>query len=210
MQDPEKTFTGTRGDRRFTSRQPVDLRMSPGQKIIQVAERWVNLHEVAANAAWDDLSTPGEDQRALDLRDAMRASGWQEGWSYCAALVEAVWRTAYVELGAPIELLLEISRKLTPSVMQSFRNWEGSISLEPEPGAIFFMQLGSGWQGHAGIVVRRGIGKVATIEGNTSPDPATPEADREGDGVFRRVRTLDFKPRPGLWMRGFLNPLPLG
>ena len=187
----------------------MDTNVSPGEKIIEVATRWLNLHEVAANAVWDDLGTQGPDRRAEELKDAMRASGWQEGWSYCAALVEAVWRTAYVELGAPAGLITEIGRRLTPSVMASLRNWEGHTSLWPEPGAIFFMQKGRSWQGHAGIVVQHVVDRISTIEGNTSPEPRTTEADREGDGVFKRVRPVSFAPRTGLWMRAFLNPLPL-
>jgi len=196
-------------EQRFTPPSPIDLRMQPGEKIVEVATRWVNLHEVASNAQWDDLGTPGSDRRAKDLLDAMLASGWQRGWAYCIAFAEAVWRTAYVELGAPASIITEIGKKLTPSVMSSYTNWQDQISHDPEPGAIGFLQKGQSWHGHAVIVVQRVVDRMATIEGNTSPDPATPEADREGDGVFKRVRKMSFEPSKGLWLRGFLNPLPL-
>lgn len=128
----------------------------------------------------------------------------------CASFVEAVWRTAYRELDAPPALLGEIGLKLTPSVMQSLTNWQDRITREPVPGAIFFLQKGRAWQGHAGIVVLGAGARFATIEGNTSPDPADAAQDREGDGIFRRTRSLDWTEKPGLWLRGFLAPLEVG
>jgi len=178
-----------------------------GERIIAAATQFVGLHEVKANAEWDDPATSGKDQAAQDLRNALKASGWMLGWPYCAAFAEACWRIAYVGLGAPDAIQARIGLRLTPSVMQSFNNWKGEISLVPEPGAIFFMQMGQGATGHAGIVVQASHEKFSTIEGNTSPQPGTAEADREGDGVFKKIRRLDFTPKTGLWLRGFLNPL---
>jgi hypothetical protein len=59
---------------------------------------------------WDDPATPEPDAAAAELRQLMAACGWQPGWPYCAAFVEAVWRTAYTELGAPATLLAELSQ----------------------------------------------------------------------------------------------------
>ena len=179
----------------------------PGEKIVEVATRFLHLQETTSNAVWDDPSTPGLDASASDLRKLLEGTGWQAGWPYCAAFCEAVWRQAYVELEASAILVQRIAKRLTPSVMASFKNWEGQISTVPKPGALFFMQKGDSWQGHAGIVVRLGKDIIATIEGNTSPDPKDATVDREGDGVFRRVRSLSFTKRSGLWLRGFLNPL---
>lgn len=180
-----------------------------GEKIISVASGFVGLQEVKQNAEWDNPSTAGRDGAAESLRKALKASGWLMGWPYCAAFVEACWRIAYTDLGAPAELLSRIATKLTPSVMQSYNNWiPDSKDTTPQPGAIFFMEMGRSGKGHAGIVIHRNGDAFSTIEGNTSPMPGTAMADREGDGIFKKVRLLDFTQKSGLWLRGFLNPIP--
>ena len=183
--------------------------MTPGEKIVEVATRFVGLHETAANVAWDNPATPEADASAVELKKLLLSVGWQDGWSYCSAFCEAVWKQAYTELKTQPIILQRIATMLTPSVMDSLRNWTGHIATVGQPGAIFFMQKGSSWQGHAGIVCKVSGDKMATIEGNTSPDPKDADADREGDGIFRRTRNA-IPPsieRPGLWLRGFLNPL---
>lgn len=179
-----------------------------GAEIIATAQRFVGLQETRANAEWDNPSTAGRDAAAEELRRVLKVAGWQMGWPYCAAFVEATWRLAYAALLAPDELQTRIALRLTPSVMQSFQNWRAEINLTPLPGAIFFMQMGKTGKGHAGLVVRSAGETFSTIEGNTSPQAGTADADREGDGIFRKVRRLDFSERTGLWLRGFLNPLP--
>ena len=51
----------------------------------------------------------------------------------------------------------------------------------PLPSAIFFMQKGDTGFRHAGIVAKSTPGVIATIEGNTMPDPTDAAMDREGD-----------------------------
>ena len=178
-----------------------------GAEIIRVATRFLGLYETAQNSAWDNPATAGSDAEAQELLELMLRCGWQQGWAYCAAFCEAVWRKAYENLGAPQELARGIANKLTPSVMESFYSWGGDITRSPVPGAIFFMQLGTTGKGHCGIVVRADGGRISTIEGNTCPDPADAAMDREGDGIFRRTRSMDFTARTkSLWLRGFLPP----
>ncbi|MBI1733209.1 MAG: CHAP domain-containing protein [Gammaproteobacteria bacterium] len=180
-----------------------------GSEILRVAGRFLGLYEIAQNSAWDNPATAGSDPEAQELLRLMEQCGWQKGWAYCAAFCEAVWRSAYANLFAPAPLAGEIAAKLTPSVMQSFHNWGARVTQVPVPGAIYFMQMGQSGNGHCGIVVRSDGGRISTIEGNTSPDPANAALDREGDGIFRRTRTLSFAPRDqGLWLRGFLPPIP--
>jgi peptidoglycan hydrolase-like protein with peptidoglycan-binding domain len=52
------------------------------------------------------------------------------------------------------------------------------------PGAIFIVDHGAG-KGHTGIVTRIFDGQIGTIEGNTNA-----AGSREGDGVYRKVRTI--------------------
>ena len=185
----------------------ITILPSMGTHIIKTAEQFLGLHETAQNAAWDNPETAGLDEAATELKKLMVKTGWQEGWAYCAAFVEAVWCDSYVEQKAPRWLITELAQKFTPSVVRTFRNFEDQITDNPEPGAVFFMQLGNTWRGHCGIVTRVVGPKILTIEGNTSPEPDDADADREGDGIFRRVRTMDFTEKQGLWLRGFLNPV---
>lgn len=178
-----------------------------GGQIIAIAAYFEGLHEVKQNAEWDNLATPSKDPAAEELRQALKRAGWMTGWPYCMSFCEAVWRQAYQSLEAPIEIQQRIAARLNPSVLGSFNNWKVEINQKPLPGSIFFMQLAHTGHGHAGIVVKASDYQFASIEANTSPMAASPEADREGDGVFRKVRRLDFQERPGLWLRGFLNPI---
>lgn len=41
---------------------------------------------------------------------------------------------------------------------------------------------------HVGIIEKIGLSYIITLEGNTSPQPSTGEADRNGDGVWRKKR----------------------
>lgn len=169
--------------------------------IVATAQHFLNLTETAPNARWDDIATSGPDTRAAELRQALLDTGWQLGWAYCAAFSEVCWRAAY--RNRP-ELPL-ISRSITPSVMATFENFErlGRITKQPAPGALMLMQHGQSWQGHAGIVLGAQDGRLVTIEGNTSPAVAS----REGDGVYRKEKALDFTPSSSrLWLRGFVNP----
>lgn len=169
--------------------------------ILATAKRFLNLTETAPNARWDDLATAGTDEKAGELRSALLGTGWQLGWAYCAAFVEVCWRAGYKdrpELGL-------ISQAITPSAMGTFENFERlkKITKTPVPGAIMLMQHGSSWQGHAGIVERLDGDQLITIEGNTSSNTAS----REGDGVYRKTKTLTFAPSANrLWIRGFVNP----
>ena len=132
------------------------------------------------------------------------------GCGNCSAFTEAVWRTAYKNAGASQELLKRIDKLLCPHVMTTVGNIGNLITKIPTPGSIFFLQKGSSSSGHAGIVYRTDAKLIYTIEGNTSPTAGSAEADREGDGIYRKTRKLSFVRNPkGLWLRGFLNPLEL-
>ena len=176
-------------------------------RIIAAATKYLNLTEVAPNAKWDNLSTKGEDPVAKELLESMLATGWQTGWAYCAAFAEACWREGYA--GRP-ELGL-ISKNITPSAMGTWENFSRlkRVSKTPSPGALMIWQNGKSWQGHVGVVISAipKDYKVITIEGNTAPNPGSVQTDREGDGIYRKARALDFTEKPrGLNLKGFVNP----
>lgn len=178
-----------------------------GRVIIEHASKFVGLFETKANKDWARL-VAGVVEDDDELEKVLKTAGWQPGWSYCAAFVEAVWRLAYKEVEAPKELQDLISNRLNPSVIKSYDNFKDRITQTPEPGSIFFMQKGFSGFGHAGIVVSSDGANFATIEGNTSPGSGSVESERNGDGVYKRIRKLNFETHSyNLHLLGFLNPI---
>jgi len=180
-----------------------------GKKIIEHSEHFLNLYEIKANAEWRSLI---DHSKGKDLSDElvkeMERCGWQKGWPYCMSMCEAMWRYTYETLGAPESLRKEIFTKLTPSSMQTYNNFKSKITKTPVPGAIFLMQHGKTSNGHAGIVCGVKNGIIATIEGNTSARGATSvEADRNGDCIVKKTRSLNFTVSSGLYLKGFINPI---
>lgn len=174
------------------------------ERIISVANRFAFLSELSPNAKWDDLATKGIDASAGILEKELRLSGWEPGWAYCMSFGEMVVRMAAVEERRNVAAILKM---LNPSVMQSFYalQKEGLISQSPTPGSLFFMQKGTTGLGHAGIVEFIREGWLFTIEANTSPTTEDLAKDREGDGIYKKRRKIDFSVTSGLHLRGFLN-----
>jgi len=59
------------------------------------------------------------------------------------------------------------------------------------PGAIFVMQQENTLKGHVGFITGYSGNTIYTVEANTSPQKGTPEAERDGGGIYERVRTLE-------------------
>lgn len=182
-----------------------------GQEIVRVASQFINLYETKSNAAWANILDPTKGKAESDELDkAMLECGWSNGLPYCAAFAEAMCRIAYNNLKAPDSVSKRFSSSMTPSVMTSYNNFHklGLITQVPTPGSLFFMQKGTSFEGHTGIVVANNGATLATIEGNTSAGTAiSAEADRNGDGIFKKVRTNSFEKSAGLHLIGFLQPL---
>lgn len=182
---------------------PVDNGSLEGVRkaILETAQHFLDLTETAPNSRWDNLAGggPHHDPRGEELRQKLLETGWQLTWPYCAAFAEVCWRSGYQNRP---ELAL-ISQSITPSAMGTYENFDRQhrITRDPSPGALMLMQHGNSYQGHAGIVIRVEETTLVTIEGNTSSNMAT----REGDGVYLKRKPLDFVPKPGLWIRGFVN-----
>jgi len=63
------------------------------------------------------------------------------------------------------------------------------VSGLPQQGDQFIMDFGKG-TGHTGFVVEVKGNSIVTCEGNTSADPTYAGEDREGNGVFMRLRGI--------------------
>lgn len=72
----------------------------------------------------------------------------------------------------------------------------------PEAGSIPIWQKGSLSSGHTGIVESVfDVGQFYSLEGNTGPSS---KVEREGDGVFRKLRTEE--PMGAFHIKGYLRP----
>lgn len=122
----------------------------------------------------------------VEVEQYLKAVGLGKGFAWCQAFVFWAFHKASVKLGIP---------NPAPKTAGVLDNWNKSKQYQvpkgqrPQVGDIFVMDFGKG-AGHTGIVTDVIGTKIYTIEGNTSADPKLPSDDREGQGVFRRVRDI--------------------
>lgn len=144
---------------------------------IEKANSFVGLTEVAPNDG-------------PEIKKFLLSVGINHPASWCAAFVSYSIR----DVGA-------ISPALSP-VATRFINRESvsamavfSKKAKVPDGAVFVMRKGNSWQGHTGFVEStEGDGpntRLRTIEGNTSPQPGGIQAERDGDGVYKRIRKIE-------------------
>lgn len=179
------------------------LAASIGMAIVGKAREFAGLTETVQNSRWSSVT------KTASLREWMESVGWQQGWPYCAAACEAVWRWAYRKAGIEDWFLKNLGLPvLGPHVMSMCRaaKARGLVTADPGeaiPGAIILWESARGGdRGHAGILVACCVKdrSMDTIEANTgSSDP------REGDGIYAKKRAW---PKVGgsLICRGFINP----
>jgi hypothetical protein len=174
--------------------------LDAGMEILRAAQQFLDMHEVEPNTAW---CRPADSDH---LRKLLAQTGWQPTWPYCAAFVEACWGVACHVLAPEAEDALR--SRFTVSVMRTYANVKERVHRSrPAPGAVFFMQKGTSGLGHAGLVLLAGERVMATIEGNTSPGVVGEARDREGDGVYLKLRPITFGPSAtALHLLGFLDP----
>jgi len=101
---------------------------------------------------------------------------------YCAAFCVFCYQEA--GLGS------KIPRSAWSPDMVANPTWKQGRGETPRPADVFGIFFASkGRVAHAGLIEKWGNGMAVTIEANTSPqaDPGS-EADREGEGVWRRWR----------------------
>ena len=137
-----------------------------GERVLQLAAARIGETEVKRN------SSPWIDRFLASV-------GLTPGYAWCASFVYWTCRTA----GVPAELLPQ--RRQAAAVIE-WRNWAKAndlITTKPRRGDLMFWVNSSG-MGHIGFVTSVTGGEVKTIEGNTNR-----AGSREGDGVYRKVRT---------------------
>jgi hypothetical protein len=156
-------------------------------QLIKEAEKCIGVHESGGNNKGPAVE---RFQKAVD--------GRAQGEPWCAAFVQFCINEVEAQFGATVvvhrsEHCLTIWAK-TPGVHRyKF----------PKPGFLVIWGYEDSLNGHIGIVTRViDDFTIETIEGNTSPDDKTVE--REGDGVYRKTRSL--KAVGKMKLVGFICP----
>ena len=156
-------------------------------ELIAAAAKKIGVHESGGNNKGPEVE---QFQKAVD--------GKAQGEPWCAAFVQFCIMEVEKRFGATVvchrsEHCLTIWAK-TPGVHRyKF----------PKPGYLVIWNYENSLNGHIGIVSRV-IDEftIETIEGNTGPDDKTVE--REGDGVYRKTRSL--KQTGKMKLMGFICP----
>lgn len=132
----------------------------------------------------------------------LRAVGWQSGWAWCSAQIEAWAWEAFPEKKDAIKGLF------VPSAVNTFRNLVKAgykHDLVPTVGAfVFWQRYHNGnpeWQGHCGVVSEViSPTQFKSIEGNTNS-----VGSREGDSVQEKSRIIKPEVEDGLKVIGFVT-----
>lgn len=181
------------------------------EKLIALATNFVGLTETKSNAEWDDPLTKASEKEKSNLlsKTMKRVSGWAPGASYCVAADGACVALTLEQLGQP-EAAKKFLKAWTAGVMNNVEEMKRRECLSKRPlrGSIWLAQHGKTWKGHAGIVTDFNDRSMSLVEFNTSAgSTADPELQRNGDGIFSRVRNL--QTNGDLITRGWVSPAAL-
>jgi len=162
----------------------------------------ITLREMTIIVAREELAkkvreVPPGSNRGPDVDKYLREGGGldPEGnhYAWCTSFVVWCIREASRRLG--------VSTSYGPAAsVQKLRDRHPSLKIDtPEAGCIW-QKLNAAGAGHTGLVVSVNVeaGTMETIEGNTSSQPGTEQQDREGDGVYARVRQIS-EATAGFW-----------
>ena len=172
--------------------------MSRAERIIGIAKGYLGQKEVPGNKGFQDK----------DFEKKMRQVGFYTGAPWCAFFVKLVYGEAYYDVKF---LHQAVASNNTGGALDTLQRHENagvfSIGETPKPGAIVIWRMGSGTNGHAGIVVSvdEANNTMETIEGN-----ANLTGSREGCEVDEKPRTIT-RPfqKNGLNVEGYIYPFEI-
>lgn len=154
---------------------------SPHQVITAPSTERQRVMAVAASQLGTQEKTGRNDGEVVKY---LLAVGLKSGDPYCAAFIFWCGREA---LGAKNPFPRS---GYAPDMVRS-AGWIKGKGTTPEPGDIFGIWFANkGRIAHAGFVEKQKGNSIVTVEANTSPQTASGEADRNGDGVWRKIRPL--------------------
>lgn len=162
------------------------------ETVIALAKSYVGKTETPNNSGFKDTV----------FQKKMEEVGWLKGAAWCSYFAELVYREASCEKTVTALLI----KLFSGSATATFKNFDLDKTFktgkEPALGALAIWRHGSGWQGHAGIVVSidKPNNVFGSIEGNTND-----KGGREGYIVSKKYRYIK-KPytATGLNLVGFV------
>lgn len=156
-------------------------------KVNEVAISYLSQREVPNNMGFKDNAF---EKKMIDV-------GFVKSYAWCALFMELC-----VKEGAP-EFYKANEKLFSASATTTYKNFEiaKKVSAIPQVGCGVIWRHGSGWQGHAGIVIKvNADGTFETVEGNTNSS-----GGREGIEVAKKVRKVKQPYQSnGLNLVGFL------
>lgn len=122
-----------------------------------------------------------------DVEKYLASVGLPKSFAWCQSYMYWLFKTASSQLGVsnPMPKTAGVLDCLAKSKKAGF-----SITMEPKIGDQFIMDFGKG-MGHTGLVTEVKGAYFESNEGNTSADPSYAGEDREGNGVFERMRKIN-------------------
>lgn len=157
----------------------------------QEAMKYLGKREVSGNAGFVDPIFEVE----------MKEEGWQKGWAWCCVFLRVVAVNTHPEKTE------ELRKFITPSVVQTFRNFRDAayaIAYLPQTDyAVFYQSYKDGKPqstGHVGIVTKANGDLYTDISGNTNET-----GSREGVIVGLKDHRLDTTVVNGLRCIGFIK-----
>lgn len=121
----------------------------------------------------------------VEVESYLKSVGLGKGYAWCMSFV--FW--GFEKASKDLKVKNPVPK--TAGVLDCYAKAKklGYVVTKPLPGDQFIMDFGGG-KGHTGVVTEVVGIKVKTIEGNTSADPSYAAADRDGNGVFERLRPI--------------------
>lgn len=163
------------------------------QSLISIASLYVGTHE------------EGGDNRGSQVEEFQKVAGGHAGQAWCMDFVQFCIEQVAEKFKSPSvlwksQLVMDVWNK-TPAMCRLSQPLAGAIMIWE-----MFDENGQALPvGHCGIVTDALADQwVKTIEGNTGPGSSDPNQDRNGDGVYQRVRHIVGTNR--MRVKGWLLP----
>lgn len=163
---------------------------------------------VAIGEAANDVREEGGENRGEKVREYLSNSGIEIAAPWCAAFVQwcADSAAGYLGVRNPLDDVNREALVLDYAILGDERAWIVE-PFEARAGDLVLFEFGdAGRWNHIGFLEerlqyvvqgeRRVYRSFRTVEGNTSPGvgSTSSEREREGDGVFRKVRKIANRP----------------
>lgn len=132
------------------------------------------------------------DNKGEKVEQLQSTIGKAEGESWCMSFIQSL--VAYVEVVTQTKCNIAH----TESCLHAWDKAEIKC-IGPNMGSIAIWKYGDSNKGHCGIVVKEGDDYFETIEGNTG---AGLGINRDGDGVYKKIRSLN--PKGNMKLLGFI------